>query len=84
MSSKILKFCCIARINIFDKVTKEAVDNSHPDTALRYLKFVATLKSEQENISDLKLTFKGMRDEESLIIPSYDLQLIQSHNGMTH
>ena len=70
-------------INIFYKVTKEAVDKSHPDTALLYLKFKATLKAEQM-LSDLELTFKGMKDEESLIITTDDLKSIQSHNSMIH
>ena len=65
---------------IFDKVTKEAVDKSHPDTTLHFLKFKATLKAEQK-LSDLKLTFKGMRDEESLIITSHELQ---NQYGMIH
>ena len=84
MSSKGFKFCCIAMINIVDKVTKEDVDNSHPDTALLYLKFEATHKTEQEKLSNLKLTFKGMRDEESVTITSDELQLMQTHNGMIH
>ena len=82
MSSKVLKFSSIARIYICYKVTKEDVYNSCPDTALCYLKFQATLKSKQENISDLELTFNGMRDEKTVTIPSYDLQLIKSHNGI--
>ena len=45
---------------MFDKVTKEAVDNSHPDTTIPFLKFKATLKAEQK-VSDLKFPFKGMR-----------------------
>ena len=71
-------------IIIFYKVTKEAVDNSRPDSALLYFKFEATHKAEQEKLSNLKLTFKGMRDEESVIITSGELQSIQIHNGMIH
>ena len=71
-------------INIVDKVTKEDVDNSRPDTALLYLKFEVTRKAEQQKLSNLKLTFKGMRDDESLTITSDELQLMQSHNGMIH
>ena len=71
-------------INIFDKVTKEDVDKSRPDTALLYLKFEATHKAEQKKLSNLRITFKGTRDEESVIITSGELQSIQSHNGMIH
>ena len=71
-------------INIFDKVTKEAVDSSRLDTALLYLKFEATHKAEQEKLSNLKLTFKGMRDDESLTITSNELQSMQSHQGKIH
>lgn len=71
-------------INIVDKVTKEDVDNSRPDTALLYLKFEVTRKAEQQKLSNLKLTFKGMRDDESLTITSDELQSMQSHNGMKH
>ena len=44
-----------------------------PDTALPYLKFQAFLKDDKE-VTDLKLSFKGMREEASLMIASYDLQ----------
>ena len=70
-------------INIFAKVTKEAVDNSRPNTALLFLKFRAILKAEQK-LSDLKLTFKGMRDEDTLIITSDDLQSMQIRDGTMH
>ena len=55
------------------KVTKEDVDNSRPDTSLLCLKFKVTFKGHQE-LTDLELTFNGMRDEDSLVIFSYDLQ----------
>ena len=71
-------------IYIFDKVTKEDVDKSHPDTALLYLKFEATHKADLEKISNLKLTFEGTRDEDSVIITSDDLQSMPSHQGKIH
>ena len=69
----------------FDKVTKEAVDNSRPDTVLLCLTFEATLKADQE-LSDLELAFKGMREEESVIIniTSFQLQSIQNNTSMTN
>ena len=63
------------------KVTKKAVDKSQPDTALLYLKFKASLKP-SENLADLELTFNGMRDGESLVITSNELEAIQGKTGM--
>ena len=62
------------------KVTKKAVDKSQPDTALLYLKFKASLKPNQD-LADLELTFKGMRDGESLVIASNELQAIKGKTG---
>ena len=62
------------------KVTKKAVDKSQPDTALLYLKFKASLKPNQD-LADLELTFKGMRDGEGLVIASNELQAIQGKTG---
>ena len=62
------------------KITKKAVDKSQPDTALLSLKFKASLKP-SENLADLELTFKGMRDGESLVIASNELQAIQGKTG---
>ena len=85
MSSKMLNLCCVAMINIFNKVTKEDVDKSRPDTALLYLYYEVTLKANQEKFTNLELTFKGMRDEESIIIiTSDDLQSMASQIGMIH
>ena len=63
---------------------KKDVDNSSPDTTLLSLNFEVTLKAEQKELTDLELIFKGMRDEMSLIVTSYQLQAIQSNSGMTH
>ena len=62
------------------KITKKAVDKSQPDTALLYLKFKASLKP-GEDLADLELTFKGMRDGESLVIACNELQAIQGKTG---
>ena len=85
MSRKFSVLSFIDTINIFDKVTKEAVDNSRPDTALLCLTFEATLKTNQE-VSDIELTFKGMSEEESVIIniTSFQLQSMQNNTGMTN
>ena len=63
------------------KVTKEAVDQSNPGSALLYLKFKATLKDTAES-SNLVLPFKGMRDNEPIVIASYELQQIQNTTGV--
>ena len=58
------------------KVSKKVVDKCQPDTALPCLKFIAFLKDDKK-VTDLELTFKGMRKETSLVIASYDLQQIK-------
>ena len=58
------------------KVSKKVVDKCQPDTALPYLKFKAFLKDDEE-VTDLELNFKGMREETSLVISSYDLKQIK-------
>ena len=58
------------------KIFKETVDRCQPDTALPYLNFKALLKDD-EDVTDLELSFKGMREETSLVIASYDLQQIK-------
>ena len=71
-------------INIFNKVTKEDVDKSQPDNALLHFYFEVTLKVEQKELTDLELTFKGMRDENRLIITSYQLQSVEGNAGMIY
>ena len=70
---------------LFYKVTKEAVDTSRPDTALLCLTFEATLKTDKK-LSDLELIFKGIREEESVIIniTSHQLESMQSNAGMLY
>ena len=52
------------------------VDKCQPDMALPYLKFKVSLKDKKE-LTDLELTFKGIGQQTSLVIPSYDLQQVQ-------
>ena len=44
--------------------------------ALPYLKFKVSLKDKKE-LTDLELTFKGISQQMSLVIASYDLQQVQ-------
>ena len=60
-----------------NKVTKEAVDQSNPGSALVYLQFIATLKDTAE-CSNLVLPFNGMRDNEPIVIASCELQQTQN------
>ena len=85
LSSKSLKFCYFDTVNIFDKVSKETVDNSRLDTALLCLTFEATLKADQK-LSDLELTFKGMREEKNVFvkITSFQLQSMLNNTGMIY
>ena len=59
------------------KVCRKLIDQCQPDTAvLPYLKFKVFLKDKKE-FTDLELTFKGISQQMSLVIPSYDLQQVQ-------
>lgn len=78
LSSKIYHIFVNITLNItLNKVTKEAVDQSNPGSALVYLKFIATLKDTTE-CSNLVLPFNGMRDNEPIVIASCELQQIQN------
>ena len=58
------------------KVCRKVVDQCQPDTALPYIKFKVSLK-EEKKLTDLELTFKGISEEMTLVIGSYDLQQVQ-------
>ena len=58
------------------KVCREVVNKCQPDMALPYLKFKVSLKDKKE-LTDVELVFKGISQQMSLVIASYDLQQIQ-------
>ena len=58
------------------KVCRKVVDKCQPDTALPYIKFKVSLKDEKK-LTDLDLTFKGIRQKTTLVIGCYDLQQVQ-------
>ena len=55
------------------KVSRKVIDQCQPDNALPYLKFKVTLIAKKK-LTDLELTFKGISQQMSLVIASYDLQ----------
>ena len=63
-------------LNIFLKVAKDVVDQATLGSSLLYLHFTVKPKDPQK-LTDLELTFNGMRDEKTLVITSYELQQIQ-------
>ena len=68
-------------ITFLNKVTKGAVDQSNPGSALLYLKFQAILKDTAE-YSNLVLPLKGMKDNEPIVISSYELQQAPNTTGV--
>ena len=65
------------------KVCRKVVDKCQPDMALPYLKFKVSLKDKKE-LTDLELTFKGISQQMSLVIASYDLQQVQETTSERH
>ena len=63
-------------LNIFLKVAKDVVDQATLGSSSLYLHFTVKPKDPQK-LTDLELTFNGMRDEKTLVITSYELQQIQ-------
>ena len=58
------------------KIRRKVVDQCQPDMALPYIKFKVSLKDKKE-LTDVELVFKGISQQMSLVIASYDLQQIQ-------
>ena len=58
------------------KICRKVVDQCQPDMALPYIKFKVSLKDKKE-LTDVELVFKGISQQMSLVIASYDLQQIQ-------
>ena len=65
------------------KVCREVIDQCQPDMALPYLKFKVSLKDKKE-LTDLELTFKGISQQMTLVIGSYELQQIHETTSERH
>ena len=65
------------------KVCRKVVDQCQPDAALPYIKFQVSLKDEKK-LTDLDLTFKGIREKTTLVIGCYQLQQIHETASERH
>ena len=74
--------CLITTLSI--KITKFAVDQFQYGSALPSIKLKVTPKLPHRELNDLELTFKGMRDDTSLVITSYKLQSVQGIKYIIH